>query len=154
MGFGFDKAGVAPAGLGTPVPCLSLTYYGYQVSSTGAVSSLQIDPSTRDYVFDEKGSELGMNDTEQRVWCCLQTMAQSRVGYADEGLKLPKAIGENIKTEIEEAVRVALKPVLDDGSITLLSVVVESENTKVLAAVTWRDTRTSRETVTRTPLGK
>lgn len=154
MGFGFDKAGQAPAGLGTPIEGLSVTYTGFGASTTGAVSSLKIDPVTRDYVFDEKGTEQGMNDSEQRVWCCLQTMAQSRVGFPNDGLALPKAIGDNIRTEIEEAIRVALRPVLDDGSITLASVEVEAVGTKVFAAVKWRDTRTSTEVITRTPLRK
>lgn len=152
VGFGLSTCGIAPAGLGSPAKNLRLVAPGYTQSLAGGVSSVMIDQRTRDYVYDAYGNETGMSDTAQRVFMCLKTVAGSRVGFQTFGLSVPKTIDSRLQSVIEQNVRLALAPVLDDGSITLDKVDATSTGTTAIAVVWWTDSRTRTSQTTRTPL--
>lgn len=143
VGFGFSPAGSSPAGTGLPVSSAALVDAGFSQSTTGAVSSVAINPETRDFDVDAMGSEEGMSDTAQRVFLCMRTMRGERVSFASFGFAAPKRITADVQREVAEAVRVAMLPVTSDGSATLVDVAVEVEGTRVFALITWRDERTN-----------
>lgn len=150
LGAGFATAGTSPAGVG--VTALTQQLAAYEQSTTGAVSSIQIDPETRDYVYDSYGSESPMSDTGQRVLLCIQTTLGSRIGDLTFGFEPPTKIPSDLSVHVEEALRTALAPVLSDDSATLVGVRTESNGTRANAVVTWRDNRTNRETTVRTQI--
>lgn len=57
-----------------------------------------------------------------------------------------------MRTQVKEAVRLALQPVLADGSAELQSVETETEGTRVFALIKWRDMRRGTTTTTRKAL--
>jgi phage baseplate assembly protein W len=146
-GVGFDSTGLAPAGLGTPTQNLDLATLGYQKSTTGCVSSLNV-ARDGDYSYDDNGNEEGMSDTAQRVMLCLKTTAGSRVEYQDFGLRIP----ETTAGSVEAAVRLALAPVLDDNSVTLDSVESTTSGTGAQVIVWWTDQRTRKQRSTPLPM--
>jgi hypothetical protein len=155
-GAGLAPFGTAPAGVGLPVSSPALAAAGYGLSTTGAVSSIEIDPVTRDTVFDAYGSETGMADTAQRVWMLCETVQGSRANYPTSGLAKPlKAGGDDLVLVVEGLFRQALAPVVDDGSITIDSVTVETDPlrpTYVYALVEWTELRTNSKQTTKAPL--
>jgi len=134
--------GTSPAGIGMPVTSPALAKAGYGLSTTGAVSSVNIDCETHDYTFDVNGSEEGMSDTAQRVFLCLSTLKGSRLSFQTFGFSRPTKITDKVNNEVYELVRVAMKPVTDDGSAVLKRVQTTTEGTRVYALVEWEDTRT------------
>lgn len=151
-GFGFSPAGTSPAGVGLPVTSPALVDAGFSQSTTGAVSSLNIDSESRDFTVDSLGSEEGMSDTAQRVFLCMRTLRGIRPTFANFGFKGPPKITDDVRTQVKEAVRLALQPVLTDGSAELQSVETESEGTRIFALIKWRDTRRGTTTTTRKAL--
>lgn len=153
-GAGLSTAGTSPAGLGTPTANTQLVGSGYQVSEGGCVSSVLIEYGTKDYVFDDYGNEKPMSDAAQRVYILISTSVNSRTGWPDFGLKPPKYINGNMQRDVERRVRTALKPVLDDGTITVDAVEVETEGNKVVCVVRWTDRRRQESRDTRVPLSQ
>lgn len=153
IGIGIAPSGTSPAGVGAPVTTGPLAKTGWQMSSTGAVSSVEIDPNTKDYVFDPTtGSEEGMGDIEQRVWLLCQTRRGSRTNYQDSGLATPRRITPNLKQQVEAEFKLALAPAIEDGSILIKSIEVESLGTQAFALVRWVNLNTDIERTTRTAL--
>lgn len=138
-GAGIDPAGISPGGVGVPVTNYPLVGPRYSESTIGTVSSASIDPLSRDFVFDDNGTEEAMGDTEQRVYLCVRTMAGSRIGFQTFGLNKPMSARSDGQNEVYEVVRQAMAPVLDDGSVELLSVEIEVDRTIVYALVVWKD---------------
>lgn len=151
-GAGLSPAGLAPAGIGLPDTSHSLAATGYGKSTTGAVSSIKLDYRTLDSVHDAWGNETGISDTEQRVALCLRTVRGSRLSFLASGFAPPTKVTDQVRREVQEAVRLALLPVTSDGSAALVAVTVEPHATSVWALVTWRDNRRSTETTTRATL--
>lgn len=155
-GLGLSPLGTSPAGIGSQVangPLYLVT--AWQKSSTGAVSSVQIDPRTRDVVHDANGSEQGMSDAAQRVWMLCSMTQGSRANWPKDGFSRPESIGGDFARLTEDSFRNALSPMILDGTITLDSFTIEidpSTPTRGYALVTWTDRRTSRQDKTRTPL--
>lgn len=144
-GCGFDAFGSAPAGLGTPVASPALALSGYQLSTTGAVSSVNVDPTTRDYTFDSYGNDEGMSDTGQRVFVLMATLADSRLANSD-GFHVPQKADSSASATIAREVKRVLAPCIDDHTIELIDVSVERDETiptNVYAIIRWRDVRTS-----------
>lgn len=153
-GAGLATAGTSPAGLGTPTANTQLTGNGYQVSEGGCVSSVLIEYGTKDYVYDDYGNEKPMSDAAQRVYILMRTSVDSRTGWPNFGLRPPTHINGNIQRDVQRRVRTALKPVLDDGTITLDSVDVETEGNQVVCVVWWTDRRRQESRDTRVPLSQ
>lgn len=151
-GLGFDALGESPAGLGTPTQNSALAVLGYQRSTTGAVSSVQVTGRERDYAYDDNGNEVGMGDTAQRVFLCIKTTAGSRIEYPESGLSIPETINGNMGPIMTERVRRAMAPVLDDGSVSLDNVDVTADGTMLVCVVTWTDLRTLKQRQERLPL--
>lgn len=155
-GLGLSPLGTSPAGIGSQVangPLYQST--AWQKSTTGAVSSVQIDPRTRDVVHDAQGSEQGMSDAAQRVWMLCQTTQGSRANWPKDGFARPESIGGDFARLTEDAFRNALAPMILDGTITIDSFTIEIDPatpTRGYALVTWTDRRTNRQEPTRTPL--
>ena len=109
--------GTTPAGLGTPTATGALYAAGsWSKSTTGAVSSVQIDPVTRDIVHDANGSEEGMTDTGQRIWLLCKTTLGSRANFQQDGFQRPDRIGGDFARVVTDAFAQALAPVVNDGS--------------------------------------
>jgi len=153
-GFGLATAGTSPAGLGTPTANTQLVGPGYQQSAGGCVSSVLINGATKDYEYDAYGNEKPMSDTAQRVYLLCRTTIGSRMGWQSFGLQTPTHITPRLEREVERYVRTALKPVLSDGSATLDSVEVTSENNLVMAVVRWTDNRQQEQRKTEVPLSQ
>lgn len=151
-GFGFSPAGSSPAGVGLPVSSPALVDAGFSQSTTGAVSSIKIDPDTRDFAVDAMGSEEGMSDTAQRVWLCIRNLRGSRMSSPTFGFKAPPKITNDVRKEVHEAVRLAMLPVTSDGSVSIEGVEVETQGTRIFALVTWRDMRRNKQDSTRAGL--
>lgn len=150
QGLGFAPLGTSPLGWGKPAASDPQTA---SKSGYGAVSSVSFDPHTADVEIDAYGSEESMTDAQQRVYFCLKTIRGTRTAFPDFGLQAPRKILDDMQTEIYELVRVALAPVLDDGSITLDAVRVETIKNTVCAAVIWTDTRRQKQYPSNVPLG-
>ena len=137
--------GTTPAGLGTPVvngPLYAAS--SWSKSSTGAVSSVEIDPVTRDTVHDANGSEEGMGDTAQRIWMLCKMTQGSRANFPTDGFDQPGHIGGDFERVVTDAFTQALAPVVNDGSARIESITVETDAnypTRGYALVTWFDLR-------------
>jgi len=153
IGFGFAPAGMSPAGIGLPVSSPALVAKGYQTSTTGAVSSVNIDPKTLDQTVDANGSDEGMSDTAQRVYFCLRTLQGAISNLPGFGLEHPKAASPDILPAVREMVRVAMAPVLDDGSATLDDVQIEVAGTSVFSLIKWTDVKRAKKLDTRARIG-
>ncbi|MFA4900976.1 MAG: hypothetical protein WC563_15765 [Brevundimonas sp.] len=147
-GLGFAPLGMAPCGLGSPASSDALTA---AIGAYGALSSIAIDPLSRDYLLDVNGQEYAMGSSAQRVWMCLATLKGSRRNALQWGLGAPSHITESIVNDTREAVRLALLPCTSDGSVELIDVVVETDPvrpTVLYAGVTWRDRASTSPPVT------
>jgi len=107
-----------------------------------------------DYEYDDYGNEKGMADSAQRVYLLLATAQESRANYRSFGLQRPTHITAQTPRNVDAFVRTALKPAIDDGSVTLTGIEVSSEGTKVLAIIRWTDNRTRESRSTPLPLGQ
>lgn len=154
MGCGTSAHGTSPMGFGAPTVSGVLAPEGSGRTVTGAVAAVEIDPITRDFVVDSTtGSESSMPATDQRVYLCLATLKGTRTSYESEGLATPQAINGDMTNQVQELVRLAMAPVLNDGSATLDTVIVESDNNRLFAAVTWTDVATGIQQPTRQQIG-
>lgn len=151
IGAGLATAGTTPAGLGEPVTSEALSPYGYDLSPTGAVSSVEIDGASRDYVFDDDtGSEEGMSDAGQRIWFLLATKRGSRANFGNFGFKLPPKQTSQSDKQVKDAIEQALAPVINDGSVRIDSIEVLVQGTSAYAVVRWIDMATSQRRSTKT----
>lgn len=140
-GAGFDPFGSSPAGYGEPVTSLALAITGYQRSTTGCVSSVNIDGKTKDFTYDAYGNEEGMSDTAQRVYMLIAEEFGSRQCSPKTGFQRPQTIGANFNNDIEARVKRALAPVLVDGSARFDGVDTSSIGTTGIAYILWTDLR-------------
>lgn len=157
MGLGLSPLGTSPAGIGSSTPSGPLYQATkWQKSTTGAVSSVEIDPVTRDVVHDANGSENGMSDAAQRVWMLCEMTQGSRANWPRDGFARPEKIDSaGFSRDVEDSFRNALAPMVLDGTITIDSFTIEIDPTtptRGYALVKWTDRRTSRQEKTRTPL--
>jgi hypothetical protein len=81
-----------------------------------------------------------MDDASQRVYCLLKREFEAPPTMA------------NLSDELRIRIASALKPAIDDGTITLDAVDVDSDVTKALAVVWWTNRRTSVTQMTNVPL--
>ena len=148
--------GTTPAGLGTPTATGALYAAGsWSKSTTGAVSSVQIDPVTRDIVHDANGSEEGMTDTGQRIWLLCKTTLGSRANFQQDGFQRPDRIGGDFERVVTDAFAQALAPVVNDGSARIDSITIEIDPnfpTSGFALVRWFDLRRQSQQETKAPL--
>jgi hypothetical protein len=101
-GFGFFGAGSSPAGNPVTPP---------GVTPTTLVSSWAIDPVAQRYLLDAFGNPLAMDGTDQRVY----------VLVCEADTDVPVITPQTLRTQ-EAALRTALKPLVDDGSISGLAI--------------------------------
>jgi hypothetical protein len=106
-------------GIGTVSKPTPTTWTCEVTPPAARVGETQVD------VRNSDGDFARMPSTRQRVWLALGTVKGSSTIAPDEGVKLPGKVGPNYETECQQAVRSALKPLIDDGSIRLNSVQVE-----------------------------
>ena len=151
-GVGYDAIGQAPAGIGEPVTSLALALTGYQKSTTGCVSSLNVDGRSKDYTYDVYGNEEGMSDTAQRVYMLLAEEFGTRQCSPKTGLQRPQTISSRFANDIEAVVKRALDPVIRDGSVSLDLVDTTSSGTTGAVVVWWTDRRKRSQERTTAPL--
>lgn len=123
------------------------------VSDTGTNTSTRIDANTNDYDVSN-GNELGWTDAQQRVFWLLKTTLGSVAADQTIGMKLPQKLGPNIDAEVSAAVKLALKPVIDDKTVKLVSVMTEVVSTRLFAVVNWLDLKRTNPQTTRVELSK
>jgi hypothetical protein len=129
--FGVVTLGIAPAEVST-VPPTTLT------------SSRKVDFATGRYVQDEAGGFAGMDDVVQRV-TLLVAGAISR---------LPATVDRRTLAAVKDAVRVALAPVVDDGSARIDDVsIVQPRAGAVAASVTFTNLLTGTKQTATARLG-
>lgn len=146
---GFQAIGKS-VGIGLPI---KTTGTARVQPGTTQHSSFLITPYDRDFELDDYGNKKGMDDTRQRVLLCIRTLANTRKNFPDFGLTLPKKIQTGqLKQQIQEAVRKAMRPVIEDGSVTLESVEVDSKDTTVYALIWWHNNRTKESQSESVPL--
>lgn len=154
MPAGIPYAGGSPAGFIPYTPTVTATPGTFDEAEVVSVSSVEVDPSTRDVVVGSDGNEDGMTDAAQRVYFLTRTTLGSRANFPDDGMERPKGLdSSSTQRFVEAAFRKALKPVLDDGTIRIESVTIETDGTVCYAEVKWIDLRTQAPGMTRQPLG-
>jgi hypothetical protein len=124
-GFGFFGCGAGPAG-GPITPA--------GVTPTTLVGSWAIDPNAQRYLFDANGNPLAMDGTDQRVYFA--------VCGADTAVPVitPATLNQQI-----QALRTALKPLVDDGSISGLGVTATDDGAATsLKSVIYTNSGTNR----------
>lgn len=134
MGLGTSPAGAFPAGYGYPTQAAE--------PSQSNRYTRAIDVATGDYSIDTAtGGFARTTPTRQRVLLALATVAGSSTVQPLWGVGRPPKMGPQFESEVEASVRLALKPMVDDGSVTILSVTVErGASSRARATVRWRDT--------------
>lgn len=153
MPAGIPYAGCVPAGFMPYVASTTATPGTFDEADTVAVSSVEIDPLTKDVVVGSDGNEEGMTDSAQRVYILTRNTLGSRANFPEEGLEKPKGLDSSTERFVDSAFRRALQPVLDDGTIRIESITVETEGTVCYAEVRWVDLKTQIPGTTRQPLG-
>ena len=154
-GFGFDAFGTTVAGFPAPTAITAPVDPLLPDGTQGCESSVEIDPSTGDYLYDDYGNEKGMDDVSQRVLLCMHTRRNSRIGFPDFGFAPPPlANSGTLQQDVEVAVRAALAPVLSDGSASVIKVDAVQDGTGVAAVITWRNNTTRQERTQAFPLRK
>jgi hypothetical protein len=153
MGFGSDPAAGSGAGIGVLVSSPALAAAGYQRSTTGAVSSVNIDGSIRDVTLDAYGNEEGMSDAAQ----CVQIAFGTRVGEIavdhEAGVRWPTKLGDTVLSQMRAEASRVMAPLTSSGIAELVDVFVEVEGTTLYGLVTWRDMRTNTEQQIKLPIG-
>jgi hypothetical protein len=132
MAGGFGTFGFGAAPMGPPDPSPS-------VLPTTLVASWQIDPDTQRYVFDAYGNPLGMDGTSQRVY--------ELVCGADTAVDIltPQTLNQQ-----SAALRNALKPLVDDGSISKLTVTATDDGKATsLKTITYQNNGTNQSVTLR-----
>jgi len=153
MGAGISPAGSSPAGYGSISVSAAFSPQSHGYAETGAVSSLKINPGTKDISFDDNGSEEGMGDEGQLVLMLLGNELGSRDIASEEGFSHPAAVSGDYERELYAAVRKALMPAIETNWIELLSVDAMRDDRypdSVYAVIRWRSVRSDRvETTTK-----
>lgn len=140
-GLGSAPLGSSPLGLGTPASATS-------PAQPATDEALLIDARTRRYVVGADGNLVRTTRAGQLVYLALFTEFGSSA-QADLGLfPDPRVITDDIVTQMQDRVNRALKPLVTQGLIEILSVIVTRSKrvtTRMERRVVWRDLSTGQE---------
>jgi hypothetical protein len=100
--------------------------------------SRYINPQTRRWEFDSNGRALGMADAAHMVLMSLTTTLGSAAWFG--GLPAPGGvIGANFEAQRKTEVQNVLKPLVDNGTIEVVSITVDVKSRPVLTTILWKD---------------
>lgn len=98
-----------------------------------------IDPNTGDYVLDMNGSKIGDDPVNQLVYLALLTQKGSSAVY-DFGIDLQQdTISDSTQLIAKNAVQKALKSLIDQRLVDLISVNISIVYDAVSVGIVWRD---------------
>jgi hypothetical protein len=141
-GFGSQPNGSSPYGIGTPAVSSGTGGKLLRDTSTGRrMGSRRIDPFTKDYVLDENGRILGMNNTQQLVLMAVSTdKGSSAMRSLGQELRRIERITSNFARRVDTTLRACVQHIVDLGLIEVLGTRVEIVRPGVSKArLLWRD---------------
>lgn len=132
-GFIGSPFAVPPFGAGTPAEAPAPP----ERSPSGARF---IDGATGDYARGDDGEYLRMPATRQRVLLALTTLQDSSTVMPDEGLRMPRKIGDGFEHQARNAIKAALAPLVSEGAIHIDAIAFDRERPgRVGATVVYTD---------------
>lgn len=144
LGIGLCPFGVVPAGFGQVNQAPNRPGVPLEATALNHITlgARQIDPTTRDYVFDSNGRLAGMSATAQQVFLSVvTTVGTSAIPTLGSGVGRVRMISDNYQTRIQNLVQVALTSLIRAGQIQLTSVEVtrlpQSSVTQIV--IIWTD---------------
>jgi len=137
-GAGSSPFGSSPYGIGSP-PTSTGRAGTLLTDSVGAPQgSRYINPATRRWEFDSNGRPIGMPNAGHMVLMSLTTVLGSSAW--DGGLPAPGGvIGSNFEATRVQEIQNVLKPLVDDGTIEIVSITVNTKSRPVLTTILWKD---------------
>jgi hypothetical protein len=126
-----------------PVTYPSIDRRLYVAPTSNAVGdSRYINPTTGDYLFNESGKIAGFFGVQQQVYLSLVTALGSSASVTlGDTIDTIRVIGNNISYDINNAITLALAPLVNAGQITLNGIIIAQPNssTAVVVDVKWTD---------------
>lgn len=144
-GFGSQPFGSSPYGIGTPAVAEAAGGKLLRDSVSGkSTGSLLIQDG--DYVFDENGRLLGMDDVKQLVYLAVKTTkGSSAMRELGQTIRKIDRITSNIEYRVEATLRAAVKHLIDKELVEIISVKVEQiREGVVIARMAWRNLLTGK----------
>jgi hypothetical protein len=149
-GFGSQPFGGTPYGIGQPADVDpnggTVLKDAYANKSHG---SRRIDPVTKDYVLNEFGRIVGMDNVQQQVLLAV-SMDRGSSSVRDLGNELKKIdrITDNFEHRVDSVIRSALSALVDSKQIEVQSITTTRlGNGRAFIKVAWRDLTTGNEFV-------
>jgi hypothetical protein len=97
---------LTPYGIGTPAPSAD--------PPTGDAGVRYIDPASHDYAFDSATGQLAQMPTvRQRVLLAVTQLRGSSTALPNDGINLPRKMGDTFVAEMQQSVRAALRQLTD-----------------------------------------
>lgn len=143
-GAGLSPAGLSPAGYGTPATGDATAPGTPLRTSQGTAGQARfLDPRTRDYAFDGEGRLVGQGGVPARVQLALTTTLGSSI-LQTLGLDAwPDVVTDAIESQVGDAVRRALKKLVDAGEVEIAAIEVSRPTAnRLVTRVSWRDLTT------------
>lgn len=144
-GFGSQPFGSSPYGIGTPATAPEQGGALLRDTVTGQTrGARRIDPLARDYVLDENGRLLGVDNIKQLVQLAISTSrgsaAMRRLGQA---LREIDRVSPNFQRRVDQALREAVQHLVNDDLIEVVGTEVQILRSGVaFARLRWRDLET------------
>lgn len=146
LGMGLCRCGLAVVGFGDVATADDInTQILPDASRQQSQDARFIDPSSKDYVVDQYGRTVGDNSIAQQVYLALITTKGSCANFTlgNDFKKIKTYNSKTIQAQISTQVRLALKTLIDNKSITLINVsVVLSQVQTISIKVEWRNNLT------------
>lgn len=152
-GAGFQRAGLTPAGIGTPS---AAPVYGGSImrdDNTGLpAQGRYIDPALGTYVLDSFGRAKGTTEVRQLVLLAAKTvLGSSAMTTLGQSLGDVKTIGPTFQKDVSDRLRSAFAPIVARGLMKINNIDVQQmldNRGRVQAVVRWTDTTTGKEEAT------
>lgn len=134
-GAGATPCGTAPAGL---------PYDSFAPTTFGATQlSVAYDVLSRGYKVDDTTGQLAqMGGVMQRVALILVNRLRSATAQPSFGIRPPVVHSSTFAEDREAAVKDALRPLLDDGTIRIESITTETSGSRSRTSVTFKNLQT------------
>ena len=143
LGAGLCRAGTSKAGYGDPtqVSARRRTIWKDENNTQGQVRL--IDTATGDYKFSSDGLIVGGNGIEQMVYLALVTVkGTSAVRSLGQNFSNIRTLRDNVQSEIQEEVRLALDNLVEQKKISIENVFVDKfpdNPSRIRILIQWKD---------------
>jgi len=147
-GFGSQPFGSTPYGLGTPAVAAELGGKVLRNEQNGeSTGSRRIDPVTGDYVLDDNGRILGMDDVKHLVFMAVATdKGSSAMRQLGHELRRIDRITSNFTRRVDSTLRAAVQHLVNRELIEVVGTEVQVIRPGVaFARLRWRDLETGLE---------